>query len=72
MPSLVFNTVLQFSLKEDLNKWQEKHKGIRLSDKREDCLTNLRFADDVMLVSTSLNKLEDMMCDLKRSTEAAG
>ena len=33
MSSLLFNTVLQFSLEEDLKKWQEKHKGIRLSDK---------------------------------------
>ena len=66
------NTVLQFSLEEDLKKWQEKQKGIRLTKKKKYCLRNLRFADDVMFVSTSVNKFEDVMCDFKRSTEAAG
>ena len=49
--------VLQFSLEGDVKRWQEKQKGIRLSDKTEDCLTNLRFADDVLLVSTSLERI---------------
>ena len=47
-------------------------KGIRLSDKKEDCLTNLRFADYVLLFSISLHKLEEMLCDCKRNTEAVG
>ena len=40
--------------------------------KTEDCLTNLRFADDVLLFSTSLGKLREMLCDVKTSTEAVG
>ena len=71
LSSLLFNTVLQFSSEGDLKRWQEKQKGIILSDK-EDCLTNLRFANDVLLVSTSLEKLREMYCDFKASTEAAG
>ena len=47
-------------------------KGIKLSDATEDCLTNLRFADDVLLFSTSLNKLRVMLCEFKISTEAVG
>ena len=47
LSSLLSNTVLQYSLEEDLKRWQEKRKGIRLSDATEDCLTNLKFADDV-------------------------
>ena len=43
-----------------------------MSDATEDCLTNLRFADDVLLFSTSLNKLRDMLCEFKISTEAVG
>ena len=43
-----------------------------MSDKTEDCLTNLRFADDVLLFSTSLEKLRDMLCEFKTSTEAVG
>ena len=66
------NTVLQYSLEEDLKRWQEIRKGIKLSDAMEDCLTNLRFADDVLLFSTSLDKLRDMLCEFKTSTEAVG
>ena len=63
LSSLLFNTVLQYSLENDLKQWLEKRKGIRLSDKTEDCLTNLRFADDVLLFSTSLEKLREMLCE---------
>ena len=69
---LLFNTVLQYSLESNLTKWQENKKGIRLSDNTDDCLTNLRFADDVLLFSTSLKKLRDMLCDFKTSTEEVG
>ena len=72
LSSLLFKTVLQYSLESDLKRWQEKQKGIRLSDKTEDCLTNLRFADDVLLFSTSLEKLREILCELKTSTEAVG
>ena len=56
LSSLLFITVLQFSLEDDLKRWQEKQKGIRLSDKKEDCLTNFQFADDVLLFSRMLEK----------------
>ena len=72
LSSLLFNTVLQFSLESNLKRWQEKQKGIRLSDKIEDCLTNLRSADDVLLFSTSLEKLREMLCEFKTSTKAIG
>ena len=72
LSSLLFNRVLQYSLENDLKRWQEKQKGIRLSDKTEDCLTYLRFADDVLLFSTSLERLREMLCEFKSSTEAVG
>ena len=72
LSSLLFNTVLQYSLESDLKRWQEKQKGIRLSDKTEDCLTKLRFADDVLLFSKSLERLREMLCEFKTSTEAVG
>ena len=70
--SLLFNTVVQYSLESNLTKWQENQKGIRLSDNTDDCLTNLRFADDVLLFSTSLKKLRDMLCDFKTCTGEVG
>ena len=56
--SLLFNTVLQFVMEDDLKKWQEKHKDIYLSDQKEDCLTNLRFADRCAAVLHILEQIE--------------
>ena len=55
MSTPLFHTVLQFSLKDDLVKWQENQNGIGLSDK-EGCLTNLRFEDDVLDVVEQVRK----------------
>ena len=73
MSSLLFNTVLQYSLKEEIQRWQKK-KGmeIYLSDHDRDCLTNLRFADDVMRFATSKEQIRKMMCDFKKATEKVG
>ena len=46
--------------------------GIKLGDEQRDCISNLRFADDVLLISSSLNQLNKMMTDFKRSTERMG
>ena len=46
--------------------------GIYLSDQERDCLTNLRFADDVMLFATSKEQLQNMMYDFKKATEKVG
>ena len=46
--------------------------GIYLSDHDRDCLTNLRFADDVMLFATSKELIRKMMCDFKNATERVG
>ena len=54
LSSLLFNTVLQYSLKDEIQRWQKKKgMGIYLSDHDHDCLTNLRFANDVMLFASS-------------------
>ena len=52
--------------------WLAKGMGIRLGDSHADCLTNQRFADDVLLFATSLEQLLRMMCDCKTSTERVG
>ena len=40
-----------------------------MSDQERDCLTNLRFADDVMLFATSKGQIRNMMCEFKDATE---
>ena len=73
MSSLLFNTVLQYSLKDEIQRWQKKKgMGIYLSDHDRDCLTNLRFADDVMLFATSKEQLRNMMYEFKKATEKVG
>ena len=73
MSSLLFNTVLQYSLKDEIQRWQKKKgMGIYLSDHDRDCLTNLRFADDVMLFATSKEQLRKMMYEFKKATEKVG
>ena len=73
MSSLLFNTVLQYSLKDEIQRWQKKKgMGIYLSDHDRDCLTNLRFADDVMLFASSKEQIRKMMCDFKKATEKVG
>ena len=46
--------------------------GIYLSDNDHDCLTNMRFADDVLLFATSKEQLQKILCEFKRSTEKVG
>ena len=73
MSSLLFNTVLQYALKNVIQRWQKKKgMGIYFSDQERDCLTNLRFADDVMLFATSKEQIRSMMCEFKDATEKVG
>ena len=73
MSSLLFNTVLQYSLKDEIQRWPKKEGlAIYLSDQERDCLTNLRFADDVMLFETSKEQLRNMMYEFKKATEKVG
>ena len=73
MSSLLFNTVLQCSLKDEIQRWQKKKgMGIYLSDRDRDCLTNLRFADDMMLFATSKEQIRKMIYEFKKATEKVG
>ena len=46
--------------------------GIYLSDNDHDCLTNLRFADDVLLLASSNEQLRKMLYEFKKPTEKVG
>ena len=73
LSSLLFNTVLQNSLKDVTQRWQKKRgMGLYLSDNDHDCLTNMRFADDVLLFASSKEQLQKMLCEFKESTEKVG
>ena len=73
LSSLLFNTVVQEALKDDLPRWQkQKGMGICLRDGDHDCLANLRFADDVLLFVSTKEQLQKMLCDFKHCTEKVG
>ena len=61
--------VVQAALEDELARWREKGMGISLGVLQSGCLKNLRFADDVILFSISFERLRNMMCDFKKSTE---
>ena len=62
LSSLLFNMVLQKALEDDIPRYQKKKgMGVYLSNHDHDCLTNLRFADDVLLFTTSKEQLQKMM-----------
>ena len=51
---------IEIFLKVEIQRLQKKKgMGIYLSDHDRDCLTNLRFADDVMLFATSIEQLRN-------------
>ena len=59
LSSLLFNIVLQVPLRDDLPRWQKKKgMGMCLGDYELDCLTNLRFAGDVLLFGTTQEQLQ--------------
>ena len=73
LSSLLFNMEQQKALEDDIPRWQKKKgMGIYLSDNDHDCLTKLRFADDVLLFASSKEHLQKMLCEFKRSTEKVG
>ena len=70
LSSLLFNMVLQKALEDDIPRWQKKNgMGICSGDSHHDCLTNLQFADDVLLFASTKEQLQKMLCDFKHSTE---
>ena len=69
MSSLLFNSVLQCAMEGDLKLCREKEMGIKLGHGQGYCISNLRFANDMLLLSTSLNQLKKIMTDFKRSTD---
>ena len=72
LSSLLF-FVLQMALEDDHPRWQKKRgMGLCLGDNYHDRFTNMRFADDVLLFSSSKEQRQNMLCKFKRSTEKVG
>ena len=72
LSSLLFNSPSILSEGRNSTMAKEKRMGIHLTDHDHDCLTNLRFADDVMLFATSKEQIRKFMCEFKKATEKVG
>ena len=60
----IFNAVIEHVLKGVKSKWVANGWGVQLGWLPEDNLTNLRFADDILLTARSLPQLKQMLSDV--------
>ena len=67
--SLLFNALLQHILEPLIAEWQNNDKGVQLGFTPTTTLTNLRFADDVLLTSWTLPRLTTMLDDIVRAVK---
>ena len=65
----LFNAVLQQAMGPLLSKWAREGGGVDFGGRR---LTNLRFADHVLLVAESAAMLQNMLADLSDAAERVG
>ena len=68
LSSMLFDSVLQFAMEDDLKTWREEWMVIKVGVAQSHCISHWRFADEVLLRFSSLNQLKKMMSDFKRST----
>ena len=54
LSSLLFYSVLLPAMEKDTGTWNDKGLGIKLGDEKRDCISNLRFADDVLMMANPL------------------
>ena len=59
-------------MEKDIETWNEKGVVMKLSDEERCCISNLRFADDVLMMETSLMKEVNRMSADFKSSEAQG
>ena len=67
---ILFNTILETIMRRLKNSWSLKKYGISLGNNL--LLQNLRFADDLLLMGTSLKQVEHMLNDLANEASLAG
>ena len=72
LSTLLFNAALEDVFRELKDSWAQKHYGIQLGHTPNTNLTNLRFADDVLLTAPTLTQLSRMLADLAHEAAKFG
>ena len=70
--SALFNAVLEEIMKPVKQKWSRKGWGVQVGWMTDEKLTNLRFADDVLLIARTLPQLKMMLQDIIDAANAVG
>ena len=61
LSSLLFNSVLEQILGPLKIQWEQKQYGLQMGPSSSTRITNLRFADDVLLIGRSLPQIKQML-----------
>ena len=72
LSSLLFNAVLEQLFQQLKANWSHKNYGVQLGHTSTTILTNIRFADDVMLVASTLPQLTTMLTQLRQQAKQYG
>ena len=72
LSSLLFNSLSQYIFQQVYPKWSKRKYGIRLSCVQGTRLTNLRFADAVLLIGGSMTLIKRMISDVRNIALATG
>ena len=69
---LIFNAVLEAIMRQVKEKWKRRKYGVNLEPSFEDRLTNLRFADDILVIARTLPQIKQMLLDIIEECEKNG
>ena len=72
LSALLFNALLEKIFREIKPNWTQKRYGIQLGVGDSHRVTNLRFADDVLLVARSKGHLVNMLADVQQAAIKCG
>ena len=72
LSSLLFNSLLEYIMREVKPEWVRKHMGLRVGHTDLCQLTNLRFADDLLLVAKTLPMIRTMLSDIAAAAARRG
>ena len=68
LSTLLFNALLEKIFRSTKSEWYQKGYGIEIAPRNGEMLTNIRFADDVLLFAGSEEQMRDMMNKLSKES----
>ena len=69
---LIFNAVLEMVMRKVKDKWKIRKYGFDMMPSVEERLTNLRFADDILLIGRTLPQIKQMLVDVAEECAKVG